>query len=257
MWKNITGNLYSPPTFIHRDESPTVFKYTLDNTVEDVTNLPILTTYIAKLQFEEINPLIFQDLKVTTKHLGIVSGAYFPFPELPVANQNNSYTYGTSLYSTKKIEPLLCVTDKSDIFLDIQYIVSNASSYVSLLMFMNQEALTKIEIKSSILNTPQPLSKEVLISYPVNKTDTFIFTYRYKVYDSSLSIPLSVMNNFVNITFQSIRLVTHTFSDYDAIELIVCRDRTYKKLSELTVVLDVIGTGYQGFIAGTNCIGVL
>ena len=63
MWKNITGNLYSPPTFIHRDESPTVFKYTLDNTVEDVTNLPTLTTYIAKLQFEEINPLIFQDLK--------------------------------------------------------------------------------------------------------------------------------------------------------------------------------------------------
>lgn len=259
MWKNTNLHIYTPPTYINRITSPSIYKAVNSNTVENVTELPFVTKKLLKVKFTAIQPTLYNNLRVNTFitdiHTNTTHYSPITFTEFTPAN---SYTTEDDLYQSTDISSLYINTFPLDIYIQIAYEVTNISTLKEIAIFTADTNLKEIWLQNNTYSTKQLITTDFLTNLAITSETVLTFVYDYKIFDNTTNTSFNILNNSVVIKDLPLLLFNHTYENYADLDLIIYKDRTYKRLYDLDSIDKLFHTKtYPGFIVNDEYISIL
>lgn len=227
MWKTKTLALYTPPSYVNLERSSVVYTADAPNTVENVTSLPYISRYLARIKFTPITNFLYKDLIVNTFHKQVND---YPRVELTDMKNTGGYTFEDNLYVSTDVDTLYVNMNNEDIYLTIAYEVTNITSAKNIAIFTAPTELTKIYIQNDSSSLPQLATLDFLKQVTFTQETVVTFIYKYKIYDATTKVTSSILNNFVQIEFLKLLIFNHSYRNYDELDLVIHRDRSYKRV---------------------------
>lgn len=250
-----TPSLYTPPAYINRLHSSLIYEAKNSNTVENLTSLSVTEKLFVRIKFLPITSFIYKNLVISTYHRGVND-----YNQVDLANlsPSNSYIFEDNLYQSTDVDTLFLNAEQEDIYLTIAYEIKNITTYKNIALFTVPEELVDIYLQTNSGTIPQLVTVDFLKQTPLNQDHVVTFVYKYKVYDATTHESFSILNNFTSIRILPLLVFTHTFEDYDDLDLVIYKNRSYKRMYSLSSFSNLFDTKtHHGFIINKDYASIL
>lgn len=251
MWKLTNTQLSTPASFVHKKQSHKTYYADRTNSVENVTHIVPTIKKLSKLSFSPINKFLYKSLDVSITLTGV--NDYTPV-FLFDATTENSFTSLEDVYQSSLLDSVYINHEPEDLYLYTDYAITNITSQVNLAIFLQNPGLEKITVQRTAFSAKQSVTAEFFRQLSLQLDSTVTFSYKNKVYDASTDALYPILNNQIRIHTRPLYVFEHTFSNYDEIDVVIYKDRAYKKA--LTTEIDL--TQQLFLINGTHvCVLVI
>lgn len=264
MWKlsNLdalnTLTLYTPPAYVNRSKSPSPLIYKEDNTVENISNLIAFNKVLTKVQFKPITDFAYKDLTVNTYITRVSGDDSYSFEDISNFSIQDSYTFEDSLYQSNVLEPLLISALNEDLYIDVTYDVSNITSFKNIAIFTADNNLESIQFQQDSDNPAQYVTLDFIKQSNLTPESLIKFNHRYKIYHTDTNEVSSILNTSVRLTKVPLLVFNHSLENYDELELLIYKDKVYKRLYNLESVYKLLNTRtHYGYIINKDYISLI